>query len=740
MLDAYSKTLDAVQRKLLEALLATDSEISIPPQLNGEPAYTAPVLEAVLDAKKHQQATQEMAFDLQALYRATISLGNEIRKSGRLSRSELKTLSRRVDEIMAQADDWLLLIAAGGDSVGKDKGPLWNAVDEEPGSMATERKGGIKLPVISGTDYWKLPKIVSPNTASSSNGRFASSVRVTRRTGMAHQTQRLPESNMIDGSDGTYWSESVLADELLTQQGANDWKRLYPGVPVEGAFAEIELMLSSVTFVSELTVVPFSRYPLEVVSIVGILESGERVLVAPEKSKSSTGDIGFTFPGERVKGLRLLIRQRHAEERHYWVDANQMKNEAVWDEIASSVLPTSKALSVDGKPRKDEMIIGDWSLFLKRLKSVGKEMGNSTIVKDAEKALQLVSIGDFSSAEKLYTQIVSEKGVDTEQRLKNEWIGHTRLVYSYGIREIQVGGSRYEPRAVAITKPIAVGPLVQQIVLETDEEHQDRPYAVDLVGGVPKPLMRRITNVEWYASAKGAPKDNEWLPILPRNQKRVEQEKLIDASRMPVAPYGAGFVFYELRFDVQGALEVFLNGIALEDSQYRLCDDQRSIAVKEQLYSPTSVLTASYTPKPSAYVLNISSSADAVPHVGPDGSGGERIDKVPVRRSHQLLYVPRKDTVRVFIEGEEWIKVDRKPNEKEFSIDGAIINFGAGEGKVRIDYERYATSIRLKAILRRHDGGEAGVTPVVSGYRLFASNKNQEGENGDNLQSVELAL
>lgn len=740
MLEQYSKTLDQVQKRLLESLLAQEGETNVSLSLAGEPAYTAPKLEALLDAKKHQTATGQMVFDLKALYQATIAVGNEIRKSGRLGRAELTSLTRKVEEILKQADEWLLLLAAGGETVARDAGPLWQNVDEAPGPMAVERKGGARLPVVSATDHWRLPTMASANTATSMNGRFASSVKVVRRTGMAHQTQRLPESNMIDGSDGTYWAESVIAEEVLTQEGATDWKRLYPGIPVEGAFAEIELMLAGVTFVSELTVVPFSRYPLEVVSIVGVLESGERVLVAPDKAKSGTSEIHFSFAGERIKGLRLVIRQRHAEERHYWVDTAQMKNEAIWDELASTVMPTSKALDIDGKPKKNEMIIGDWTLYLNRLKSVGKEKKNSTIVKDAEKALKLVAAGDFTLAEALYAQISTDKGVNAEQRLADQWIGHTGLVYSYGIREIRVGGTRYEPRSVAVTKPLPVAPLVQQLVLETDEEHHERGYAIDVVGGIPKTLTRRITNVEWYASAKGAPKEDGWVSILPRNQKRVDQERLLEASRMPVSPYGAGYVFYPLRFKVQGNLEVFMNGLALEPSQYRLCDDRQTVAVKEALYNPTTLFTASYIPTPDAYVLNIASSADAVPHVGTDGSAGERLDQVPVRRSHQLMYAPRKDSMRVFIADEEWTRVERMPNEKEYRIEGAIVTFGAGEGKVRIDYERYATSIRLKAILRRHDGGEAGVTPVVTGYRLFASDTTQEVGNGDNLQSVELAL
>lgn len=679
-------------------------------------AYTGNDIEDVISSKMVRETTAQVEQDL---LRATRNiqrvLSPKVESMGQTTLSEMMEQKRHLDSIERDVDRMLVLSGRKRRAVAEDHAPEWSMQDLEPGALAFERETKRVMDGISPEGEWVIPTSGGSNLADVRNG---ARIQVTRRVGLSSQAQRLPLENIIDGSRSSYWEETILVDENLSREGVTEWDRLYPGIPKEGAFLELEIRFRGVSYVSEVDVFPFCRFPIEVVSIVGLKDKGEEILVSPYESRSGNERLTFRFPGRTLVGVRILVRQRNAEEQHYFMSTDDMKENAVWDHQASVMLPTTESRKIGAMPDTADTA-SKWHSYLKRVETLAKEQGDMRILEEAKIAMELASIGDYNKAKTLYAKYVSDKGTMEEERLDTRWTAAMKMAYRYGFHAIEVRGTRHKRSGTAVSKPFALPATARDIVIDTNESHMGRPEDRDIPG----------TSVEWYVSNSPSPRREDWHAILPQGETHVSQEQLVGGLVKPVSPYDGRYLFFRLRFEVHGALTLYVDGKPVERSQYGLCDDRETIAVLREVYSPTCVFTVDYLPHPSARVIRLSEVGEEIPHVDATGSAGERLGSIPSRRAHDLSAAPITESVRVWVSEEEWERVDGKPGEKQYRLNGNVIEFGEGEGSVRIDYDRFASTIRVKAVLRQHQGGESGETPVVTGYTLYAADE-KETEHG----------
>lgn len=684
-------------------------------ELKTERAFVQPELEDIISSIQVQQATASVEMDMVSLARGIERvLRPRIERTGMVALSETMERSRHLDAIEREADRMLLLSGRSRKSIAEDMAPTWEKMDRNPGELGLERETGRSLPLVELSEAWSIPGDRSSNIADLRNG---ATIQVTRRIGLSSQTQRLPIENVIDGSDASYWEETILADAPIVRGAASEWDDLYPGLPKEGAFLEMEIRFRGSSFVSEVEVTPFCRFPIEVVSIVGMRDKEEFVLVSPQEARSSSERLTFHFPGRQLTGIRLLVRQRNAEEQHYWVSTADMKEQAIWDHQASLSLPTSDSLTIG-----EDGSLGDttskWYGYLTKLRALGQEMSDMTLLEEAKVALELASVGDYAKAKTLYARYFENGKEVVEERLKNQFTAKTKIAYRYGFSSIEVRGARRQRAGVAVSKRLSLPATTRDLVLATNEKHMNRPESA-LKG----------TSVEWSISNSPSPSESDWKAILPQGETHVKQEVLVGGQVSPVPPYGSDRLFFRLRFDVQDALLLYRDGVQVEPTWYGLSDDGKTLAMKREIYSPTSVFTVDYRPSPLAGLMRLSEVGEEIPHVDEDGSAGDRLDAIPLRRAYTLKASPIADSVRLYVGGTQWTRVDDKPGEKEFRIDGQTIEFGQGDGEVRIDYDRFSTDVRVRAVLRQHQGGASAETPSVFGFTLYTANE-KETENG----------
>ncbi|MGF0347769.1 hypothetical protein ACQR3P_29435 [Rhodococcus sp. IEGM1300] len=679
-------------------------------------SFTTPTIEDVIESEQFRETSGHVEQDLMRIIANMERVLNpRIDATGQVSLSEMTEMSRQLDAIERDVDRMAIISGRSRKAVAEDHAPEWKMQDMAPGELAFERETKRLMPLVNEDGGWMIPSTDSPNVADIRNG---ATIKVTRRVGLSSQAQRLPIENVIDGSRSSYWEETILTDEPIARNGGGGWEESYEGIPEEGAFLELEIRFRGVSYVSEVDVRPFCRFPVEVVSIVGLKDKGETVLVTQEEAKSSNERMTFRFPGETLVGVRLLVRQRNAEEAHYWVSTDDMKENAVWEHQASVALPTSESLTI-GADAGMTGNVSKWHSYLKRLETLAEESGDGRLLEEANLALELASIGDYDKAKTLYAKYVEQGESDTESRLDTKWTAHTKIAYRYGFYSIEVRGSRHLRRGVAVSKPYALPATARDIVLDTEEEHMHRPENKSIRG----------TAVEWYVSNSPSPQGDEWHAILPQKETHVLQEQLVGGLLKPVFPYDGRYLFFRLRFEVQDGLTLYRDGKTMERSQYGMADDMKTVALLRDVYSPTSVYTVYYRPSPSARVVRLSEVGEEIPHVDASGSAGERMTGIPARRAHTLQAAPVKESVKVWVDEEEWSLTEAKPLAKEYRLNGSTIEFGEGEGMVRIDYDRFATTVRVKAVLRQHQGGESGETPTVRSYTLYAANE-KETEHG----------
>ncbi|MBA4293737.1 hypothetical protein C0431_12315 [bacterium] len=628
--------------------------------------------------------------------------------------SEILEQSRILDEIEKEADRMLLTNGKARKAIAQDHAPTWANLERGETLLEKERETGRALSPVEIQDGLVIPAFSSPNIADARNG---AKIKVTRRVGLSSQAQRLPLENVIDGSNQTYWEETILADDSISRQGMSEWDDIYPGLPKEGAFIEMEISFRTGTLVSEVDITPFCRFPIEVVSIVGMSDKEEHVLVKPSEARSSSERMTFRFPGRDLTGIRILCRQRNAEERHYWVSTKDNKEQAIWDHQASLVLPTSESLTI-GQDGGNGDALSKWYGYLRKLKALGEMNRDMHLLEEAKIALELASIGDYDKSKELYARYLEGDRELAEERLGDVYTAKTKLAYRYGFSSIEVRGVRRAKAGVAVSKRMSLPATTRDIVLVTEETHMSRARSA-----------LRGTSVEWSISSTPSPEEKDWRAILPQGDSHVIQEQLVGGQLAPVPPFGADMLFFRLRFNVQDGLMLYKDGIRVEQSWYGIADDKRTLAMKRGLYSPTSVYTVDYRPSPDSSIVRLSEVGEEIPHVDKDGSAGERYEKVPERKTIELVAAPIAESVRVHVGGEQWSKVDEKPGDKEFRLNGQVIEFGDGDGEVKIDYDRFATSIRVKAVLRQHQGGVSTETPSVLGYTLYTADE-KETEHG----------
>lgn len=156
-------------------------------------------------------------------------------------------------------------------------------------------------------------------------------------------------------------------------------------------------------------------------------------------------------------------------------------------------------------------------------------------------------------------------------------------VYSLGIKDILVKSVQYDEKEAFVTKPLKVTGNVMEIELESKEEH---PIFDELDGSG----LTQQTSLEYYISYKETPHINDWIPILPKEQKEVIGERLL--------PNQIGQC--QLRFkSIISSIKCYANGLLMEEGSFVVTAED---SIKINNYNPASIYTISY--KPNSYREN----------------------------------------------------------------------------------------------------------------------------------------
>lgn len=145
----------------------------------------------------------------------------------------------------------------------------------------------------------------------------------------------------------------------------------------------------------------------------------------------------------------------------------------------------------------------------------------------------------------------SEQKIAPEPKLGFEIEEKSIYEYAIGVKNIAISAKTYEETGIYVSKPIEVEGNVMEVLLDAQEEHP----LFDNVSG--KATFRR-TSIEYYLTTAEKPGVEDWIPILPQDQKIIKAERLFLKN-------GIG----KLRFlpEIE-SIVVYKNGRRMKTSEY----------------------------------------------------------------------------------------------------------------------------------------------------------------------------
>ena len=340
--------------------------------------------------------------------------------------------------------------------------------------------------------------------------------------------------------------------------------------------------------------------------------------------------------------------------------------------------------------------------------------------------------------------------------------------YSMGISGIQAHNNNYDETNAFVTKPIRLNENILEVTIDSVEEH---PVFQEVSGRA----SSRQTSVEYYISLKETPSLNDWIPILPKQTKKVLGERLMFR-----------YLHAETLFPFNlNSVSVYKDGLLMDKKDYYILNSQNiqienvdtdsiyTIDYEPNVYikNPYKVEVNDYKKKTERITEDFKEGTDVnktltlkhVPYIDKErlsqeegfnpntsnyqpvqvsivdariqGSAGRLINYVPPKMEsldspymmNRTLYLDNSwsDLKRYNLE-EGYLGLDYYQHKNKITL-AEHINIPMiaeneretpGTGTIRVSYDALVTSFRLKIIVRRNTQQEITVSPRVKEYKL----------------------
>lgn len=523
---------------------------------SGKPITTLRPQVELTDALSINNEMEEFEIDIFTIFHQLNHVSQRINQHQKLNESIINDIQMRINKSHEQIEELGYLVRSQSAHSVFYETFLDYKSKEKDTSYYTDRDGrpfapAYELTIDAYQDSLKLPVVNVENKLVNFAGVKIAEVNITKQIGSGFIRTKNPEHSIdkaIDTSMETYWNESILVDEPLEVNLGLD----YYGVEF-GATCELEVTFDYITKVNEITLTPFTEYPLEVVSILVYDNDNNEFpfeLVSPtaiRRNIESTGVISYQFQDVVAKRIKLLINQQHYTKKDILVSTEDKTLIDAW-------LKEQDHIEVDeGKLFKP--VEQDQHLMYPFWKYLQEYMKDKSIVDEIER------YKDLDLTNKVHL---------------------SKYEYQYGLYNLAINSNEYFYEGVYVTKPLA-NTNVHIVQLEATEEHP-----------ILEELKIQVTSVEYYITDIEHPTDSDWNPILPTNTEFIYSERLFPEFR-------DGAYKADTRFGIQKLGAVKSNGEdMLAHDDYG--NSGRVITIKN--YNPSKIYTIDYRPLPTAYSVD----------------------------------------------------------------------------------------------------------------------------------------
>jgi hypothetical protein len=232
------------------------------------------------------------------------------------------------------------------------------------------------------------------------------------------------QTNLIEITQVAY---DILKAELNikppAEQNDREVQVEYETVRGGGVLIKLSVTLDRAQPVSELSLAPFTKYPMELISIMyeEDIETfhPKKEIILPKndtetkKFSQTTESIRFQFPVVTAKRITLILRQQNAEKNTYLVNEDSVSKAQLWSDIskreAEVTLDTQDGLETVAQKELDTM--SGWDVYVKQMQKHFEELSKWKKEFDLYKQKQAernAKLREAGKEEKLYTQAMSE--------------------------------------------------------------------------------------------------------------------------------------------------------------------------------------------------------------------------------------------------------------------------------------------------------------------------------------------
>lgn len=518
----------------------------------GKPILTLRPQKELTRSEDINEEMKELEIDIHSVFQQLNHLSQRVNQHQKLNESIINDIRLRIHKVDNIIEKTKYMIQDASTHSVFYETFLDYKGKEKDFSLYTERNGeefapAYHLTIDTYQNSLKLPLIKQENQLINFAGVKMANIQITKQLGSGFIRSKNPEHSIekaIDNSMDTYWSESILVDEPLEVNLGVE----YYGIDF-GAVCEIEIIFNYISKVNEITLTPFTEFPIQVVSILVYDNDNDEEpyeLVSPtaiHKSKESIDVISYQFQDVVAKRIKILLNQQHYTKKDLFINAHDKTLIDAW-------------LQSQGHIEIDES-----KLF-------------KPVIRDHYELYPYWSyINEYMKTRNIIDEIQRYETMELENRIQI-----SKYEYQYGLYNIAVNHNEYFYEGVYVTNEI-VNKNVHIVRLEATEEH---PLLEE--------LKMPVTNIEYYVTDSENPTKEDWHPILPMNTDEIISERLF-------VEYRNGAYKAEARFNIHRLRAVRRNGDALlPHVDYSVTG--RTITL--HTYDPTWIYTIDYKPSDSA--------------------------------------------------------------------------------------------------------------------------------------------
>lgn len=284
-----------------------------------EPVFNVRIQQGQTDAETINQNFQEINIDIHAIFSQINETNSILHQHMKLNQSLVNSLQLRVEQLqdsLSRYEASLIMPDAHGVCIESFRNTS-NFETEQ--SLYTGRFGQrlsteSRVEIDHGHHGACLPTSVRDNLLVGPTGAKLANATIIRQTGFPLKTNT-PLENALDTSSDVFWSETVIADEPLKINLTHNTQ--------PGAACEIEIKFGRRVRLSEITLVPFTEYPLDIVSVTahstddpfdqGVVIVSPGTLDQSRISAFTISPVSYQFPQITASRILISMVQRHYE-------------------------------------------------------------------------------------------------------------------------------------------------------------------------------------------------------------------------------------------------------------------------------------------------------------------------------------------------------------------------------------------------------------------------------------------